>query len=361
MPRPISPTASAPRCARPRSARTGWRRGCRTCAPRPQAAAEAAEQVPPARPVSPISRACRDLEQRAEALNDLVLRFQNRYRELALESSFPVVVGPHPVARAAAARSRRAARHPHACGGGVPRPSPGPCRRGPAGGARNRVPHRRGRDAGPRACRFWDMCRPRRAGAPGPGRLEPAWSAGGHPGARIAGTERPGQRAARKRPDKGLPSTPSRRTPTAGSPAAGIQPRGRAAIMSAQTAEFDQAVRAVFSGLQSRALATARARDRGRVPASRERTAPPSPSNWRGRRSVGAALPAGRWRFRRGGVEQSPRVGRGGRERSTSWMAPAGWRRRLRSDLTEDLDILAGGAVATTRTTPWPISPSSGT
>jgi uncharacterized protein involved in exopolysaccharide biosynthesis/Mrp family chromosome partitioning ATPase len=35
----------------------------------------------------------RDREQRAEALNDLVLRFQSRYRELALESSFPVAEG----------------------------------------------------------------------------------------------------------------------------------------------------------------------------------------------------------------------------------------------------------------------------
>ena len=35
----------------------------------------------------------RDLEQRAEALNDLVLRFQSRYRELTLESTYPVSAG----------------------------------------------------------------------------------------------------------------------------------------------------------------------------------------------------------------------------------------------------------------------------
>jgi uncharacterized protein involved in exopolysaccharide biosynthesis/Mrp family chromosome partitioning ATPase len=35
----------------------------------------------------------RDREQRAEALNDLVLRFQSRYRELSLESTYPVSAG----------------------------------------------------------------------------------------------------------------------------------------------------------------------------------------------------------------------------------------------------------------------------
>jgi uncharacterized protein involved in exopolysaccharide biosynthesis/Mrp family chromosome partitioning ATPase len=35
----------------------------------------------------------RDLEQRAEALNDLVLRFQSRYRELTLESTYPMSAG----------------------------------------------------------------------------------------------------------------------------------------------------------------------------------------------------------------------------------------------------------------------------
>jgi uncharacterized protein involved in exopolysaccharide biosynthesis/Mrp family chromosome partitioning ATPase len=82
-----------------------------------QAAADAAEQF--RRDVGVADQqGLRELEQQAEALNDLVLRVQNRYRELALESSFPVSAG-RILSRALPPRDPTAPRATHVLAAGV--------------------------------------------------------------------------------------------------------------------------------------------------------------------------------------------------------------------------------------------------
>jgi uncharacterized protein involved in exopolysaccharide biosynthesis/Mrp family chromosome partitioning ATPase len=82
-----------------------------------QAAADAAEQF--RRDVGVADQqGLRELEQQAEALNDLVLRVQNRYRELALESSFPVSAG-RILSRALPPRDPSAPRATHVLAAGV--------------------------------------------------------------------------------------------------------------------------------------------------------------------------------------------------------------------------------------------------
>jgi hypothetical protein len=160
MPTPISPTASARRCNRPMNAQAGWRRDCRICGPRPRPRRRRPSSSA-AMWVWPISRACASWSNRPRRLNDLVLRVQNRYRELALESSFPVSAG-RILSRALPPRDpSRPACHPCSCGGGVPGPSARAGRGGAARGARNRVPNGEAMSRGPCHCPSWAMCRPR--------------------------------------------------------------------------------------------------------------------------------------------------------------------------------------------------------
>jgi hypothetical protein len=119
----------------------GWRRGCRTCAPRRRQRRR--------RPSSSGATWCRRSAGPARTgatgrgAERSRLRFQNRYRELALESSFPVSSG-RILSRAMPPRDPSAPRATHFLRRGAARPSAGPDRRGPARGARNRAsaPHR---------------------------------------------------------------------------------------------------------------------------------------------------------------------------------------------------------------------------
>lgn len=82
-----------------------------------QAAADAAEQFRREVGVAD-QQGLRELEQQADALNELVLRMQNRYRELALESSFPVSAG-RVLSRALPPRDPTAPRATHVLAAGV--------------------------------------------------------------------------------------------------------------------------------------------------------------------------------------------------------------------------------------------------
>jgi uncharacterized protein involved in exopolysaccharide biosynthesis/Mrp family chromosome partitioning ATPase len=82
-----------------------------------QAAADAAEQFRRDMGVAD-QQGLREVEQQADALNDLVFRFQNRYRELALESSFPASSG-RILSRAMPPRDPSAPRATHVLAAGV--------------------------------------------------------------------------------------------------------------------------------------------------------------------------------------------------------------------------------------------------
>jgi hypothetical protein len=92
-----------------------------------------------------------------------VLRVPEPLPRTGARKLLPGVLGPHPVARPAAARPHRAACHPCACGGGVPGPSLGLAvavlREARETGFRTAAMSR-----GRFHCRSWDMCRPSGAG-----------------------------------------------------------------------------------------------------------------------------------------------------------------------------------------------------
>jgi hypothetical protein len=286
----------------------GWRRGCRTCGPRRRPRRRRPSSSAAMTGVAD-QQGLRDLEQQAEALERSRAAVPEPLPRTGARKLLPGVLGPHPVARPAAARSRRAARHPCACGGGVPRPSLGLAV----------AVLREARETGFRtgadvtrtwACRSWAMCRPTTA-------------------------------RARKRPERAC-------RPAISPNPTGISRRGRAP----RGARGHAARTPVREGRPRRlqrpaipARATRQPRDCRRLPATgrgqhghRHRTGAADDP-------LGAALPADRRRFRRGGAEPPPRAGRGGR----------GARRaggRLRSgggpcgEMTEDLDILPAGRCA---------------
>jgi hypothetical protein len=188
-----------------------------------QAAAEAAEQFRRETGVAD-QQGLRELEQQAEALNDLVLRFQNRYRELALESSFPVSAG-RILSRALPPRDPSAPRATHVLAAGVflgllwalpwrscaRRAKPGSA---PAGGCDTRT----------WACRSWAMCRPSGRGAPGTAAARIL----GWPGARSGHGRGTDQLRARTANDRGEPRAcrPAIWPNPRGSPAERAAPHG---------------------------------------------------------------------------------------------------------------------------------------
>jgi hypothetical protein len=161
---------------------------------------------------------------------------------------------------------------------GVPRPSAGPAVRGAAGGARNRVPHRRGRDA--------DL------GLPFLGYVPPgAWGVGP---AGLAGSFR-GMRS--ERGSRGHGAGATTRAPARG-PVKGLPPRHlaepqrrisrrrarhhRARGHVRSDLQFEQAVRGVFSGLDPGARSDGDGRVIAVAPCKQGEDSAPSRSNWRG-------------------------------------------------------------------------------
>jgi uncharacterized protein involved in exopolysaccharide biosynthesis/Mrp family chromosome partitioning ATPase len=302
-----------------------------------QAAAEEAERFRLETGVADQQR-LRDLEQRAEALNDLVLRFQNRYRELALESSFPVSSG-RILSRALPPRDPAAPRATHTLAAGV--------FLGLLMGLAAAV-LREARETGFRTGA--DVTRD--LGLPFLGYVPPSarWGSGdgrlsrilGWPGARSGHGEARTTARARKRPEKGLPSR------HLAEPNGDLPPRARApAAREAMPhgPQFEKSVRAVFSGLQSR-----RAQRDSRVIAVA--------SLQQGEDSTAIAIELARQTIRSGrrcllidgdfgAAELSRRLGLAGAEGALDVLEGAcGLEAALDGEMTEDLDILPAGRCA---------------
>jgi succinoglycan biosynthesis transport protein ExoP len=286
--------------------------------------------------VSPTSRACETWSNGPRRLNDLVLRFENRYRELALESSFPVASG-RILSRALPPRDPAAPR-------AVPTLAAGMFLGLLLGLAAAVL--REARETGFRSgadvtrdlgLPFLGYVPPATRSGTGPGRLRSALGRPAeHPG-RASPRTGPGRRPSA--PDRGLPPR-HLAEPHAGHPRPSSNPAP--AAIGPQTAEFDQAVRGVFSLLHTRRL-----QRHGRVIAVASLQA--------GEDSAAIAVELARQTIRAGrrcllvdgdltGAELSNRLGLTGAEGTLDVLDGAcGLEAALRSDLADDLEVLAAG------------------